>query len=75
MCLFRAFNTYAVKVLEGHPKYKRRKLKHHTIFYVQQHPLANTCDFYVYLNMVVFGVQPNCGVSVSAFILLYCRRL
>jgi hypothetical protein len=25
--------------------------------------------------MVAFGAQPNCGVSVSAFILFYCRCL
>jgi hypothetical protein len=30
MYLFRAFDTYVVKVLEGHPKGKCWKLKHHT---------------------------------------------
>jgi hypothetical protein len=68
---------YVVKVLGGHPKDGRRKLKHHTIFYVQQQPPDNTCDFYVYLNMVAFRAQLNCdvSVSVSAFILFYCRCL
>jgi hypothetical protein len=75
MCLFKAFDTYVVKVLRGHPKDGRRKLKHHTIFCVQQQSPGNTCGFYVCLNMVVFGAQPNCGVSVSAFILLYCQHL
>jgi hypothetical protein len=72
MFLFRAFDTYVVEVLEGHPKGKCRKLKHHTTFYVQQQPPDNICGFYICLNMVAFGVQPNCGINVSAFILLYC---
>jgi hypothetical protein len=66
---------YVVKVLGGHPQRGRQKLKHHTIFCIQQQPPGNTCGFYVCLNMVTFGAQPNHGVSVSAFILLYCRRL
>jgi hypothetical protein len=70
--MFRAFDMYVVKVLRGHPKDGRLKLIHHTIFCVQQQPPGNTCGFYVCLNMVVFGAQPNCGVSVSVFILLYC---
>jgi hypothetical protein len=72
MFLFSAFDTYVVKVLGGHPQHGCRKLKHDTIFCVQQQPLGNPCDFYVCLNMGVFGAQLNCGVSVSAFILLYC---
>jgi hypothetical protein len=73
MFLFRAFDTYVVKVLGGHPQGGCRKLKHHTKFYVKQQPPGNTCGFYVCLNMVVFRAQPNYGVSVnvSAFILLY----
>jgi hypothetical protein len=66
---------YAVKVLGGHPKDKRRQLKHHTTFCVQQQALDNTCGFNVCLNMVAFEAQPSCGVSVSAFILLYYRCL
>jgi hypothetical protein len=61
-----------VKVLGGHPKDKRRQLKPHTTFCVQQEALGNTCDFLVSINMVAFGAQPNYVVSVSAFILLYC---
>jgi hypothetical protein len=75
MFLFRAFNMYVVKVIEGHPKDKRRQLKHYTIFYIQQQAPNNTYDFYVCLNMVVFRAQPNYGVSVSIFILLYYRYL
>jgi hypothetical protein len=71
MFLFRAFDTYMIKVLGGHPKEKRRWLKHHTIFCVPQQALGNTCGFHVCLIMVVFGVQPNCNVRISAFILLY----
>jgi hypothetical protein len=75
MCLFRTFDTHMVKVLRGHPQDGRRKLKHHTTFYVQQQPLGNTCNFYVCINMVTFGVQPNYSVSVSTFILCYCQCL
>jgi hypothetical protein len=75
MFLFRPFDTYVVKVLEGHPKGKHLQLKHHTTLCVQQQPLSNTCSFYVCLNMVAFGAQPNYGVNVSTFILLYCRRV
>jgi hypothetical protein len=63
---------YVIKVLGGHPKDKRRQLKHHTTLCVQQQALCNTCGLHVCLNMVAFGAQLNCGVSVSAFILLYC---
>jgi hypothetical protein len=72
MFLFRAFDMYVIKVLGGHPKDKRRQLKHHTTLCVQQQALCNTCGLHVCLNMVAFGAQLNCGVSVSAFILLYC---
>jgi hypothetical protein len=69
MFLFRGFDLYVVKVLGVHLKDKRWYLKHHTIFYVQQQAPGNTCDFHVCINMVAFGAQPNCAVSVSAFIL------
>jgi hypothetical protein len=62
---------YVVKVLGGQPKDKHRQLKHHTTFYVQQQAPDNTYNFHVCLNIVIFGAQPNCGVSVSAFILFY----
>jgi hypothetical protein len=75
MFLFMAFDLYVVKVLEGHSKDKCRQLKHHTTFCVQQQALCNTCSFHVCINMVGFGEQPNCGVSVSSFILLCCRCL
>jgi hypothetical protein len=72
MFLFMAFeNTYMVKVLGGHPKEKRRGLKHHTTFYVPQQDPDNTCGFHVWLSMVIFGAQLKCNVYVSAFILLY----
>jgi hypothetical protein len=64
-----------VKVLGGYPKDKHQQLKHHTSFCIQQQASGNTRGFLVCLNMVPFGVQPNYGVSVSAFILLYCRCL
>jgi hypothetical protein len=75
MFLFRAFDLYVVKMLGGHPKDKHWHLKHHTKFCIQQQALGNTWVFYFCFNMVVFGMQPNCGVSVSAFILLYCQCL
>jgi hypothetical protein len=75
MFLFRDFDMYVVKVLGGHSKDKRRQVKHHTIFCIQQQDLGNTCGLHVYLNMVAFRVQLNCCVSVNAFILLYCRCL
>jgi hypothetical protein len=71
MFLFRAFDTYVVKVLAGHPKGKCQKLKHYTTFKVKQQTTGNTCVFYVCISMVAFGSQPNCAASVSAFILLY----
>jgi hypothetical protein len=75
MFLFRAFDMYVVKVLGGHPKDKCRYHKYHTTFCVQQQAPDNTCGFHVFLNMVAFGVQPNCSISVSAVILLYCQSL
>jgi Ulp1 family protease len=72
MFLFRAVDMYMVKVIGEHLKDKHRQLKHDTRFCVQQQAPGDTCGFYVCLNMVVFGAQPNCGVSVNAFILLYC---
>jgi hypothetical protein len=66
---------YIIKVLGGHPKNKYRQLKYHTIFYIQLQAPGNTCDFHVCLNMIAFGAQLNCGVSVSAFILLYYQCL
>jgi hypothetical protein len=71
MFLFRAFDTFMVKVLGGHPKDKRQELKHHITLKVKQQPLGNTCVFFVCIIMVAFGSQPNCAISVSAFILLY----
>jgi hypothetical protein len=32
---------------------------------VRQQPSSNASDFYIYINMLVFGVQLNCQVSVS----------
>jgi hypothetical protein len=66
---------YMVKMLGGHPKDKRRQLKYHTIFCVQEQALGNTYGFHVCLNTIAFETQPNCGVSVSAFILLYYQCL
>jgi hypothetical protein len=59
---FMAFDSYVVKVVGGHPQGKRRKLKHPTTFGVQQQPLQHM--------QLLFLLK--CGVSVSAFILLYC---
>jgi hypothetical protein len=75
MFLFMAFYMYLVKVLGGHTKDKRRRLKHHTRFCIQQQAPGNTCGFHVCLNMVAFGAQANYDVSVSAFILLYYQCL
>jgi hypothetical protein len=77
MIPFRAFDMYMMKVLGRHPQGGHRKLKHHTTFCIQQQPPGKTCDFYVSLNMVAFGAQPNCGVNVkvSAFILFYCPHI
>jgi hypothetical protein len=55
MFLFRAFDTYVVNVLGGHPKEKHRELKHHTTICFPQQALGNTSDFHVYLSMIVFG--------------------
>jgi hypothetical protein len=55
MFLFRVFDMYVVKVLGEHPKDKRRQLKYHTAFCIQQQALGNTYNFHVYLNMVAFG--------------------
>jgi hypothetical protein len=49
MFLFRAFDTYVVKVLGGHPKVNHQALKHHTTFCVKQQPLDNICGFFVYI--------------------------
>jgi hypothetical protein len=75
MFLFKAFDTYVVKLLGGHQQGKCLKLKHHTTFYVKQQSPDNTCGFFICLNMVLFGAQSNYGVFISAFILLHCRRL
>jgi hypothetical protein len=64
------FDMYVVKVLGGHPKDKRRQLKYYTTFYIQQQAPSNTCGFHICLNMIAFGAQLNCGISISAFILL-----
>jgi hypothetical protein len=52
MFLFRAFDTFVVKVDGGHQPGKRRMLKHHTIYHVKQQPpgthvassFASTCS-------------------------------
>jgi hypothetical protein len=75
MFVFRAFDTYVIKVLGRYLKENRRWLKHHTTFCVPQQAPGNICDFHVCLSMVVFGVQPNCNVCVSVFILFYYRCL
>jgi hypothetical protein len=75
MFLFMAFDLYVVKVLGRHPKDKCSQLKHQTTFCIEQQAPGKTCGFHVCINMVAFGAQPNCTVSVSAFILLYCRCL
>jgi hypothetical protein len=59
MVHFRDFDRYMVKVLGGHPKDGRQKIKYHTTFCVQQQPLGNTCGFYVCINMVTFGVHKH----------------
>jgi hypothetical protein len=68
MFLFRAFDTFVVKVDGGHQPGKRRVLKHHTTYHVKQQPLYNSCDFFVCINMLCFGSQPFTNVSVSPFI-------
>jgi hypothetical protein len=66
--LFRAFDTFAIKVDGGHQPGKRRVLKHHTTYHVKQQPLGNSCGFFVCINMLCFGSQPFTNVSVSPFI-------
>jgi hypothetical protein len=64
-----AFGTYMVKLLGGHPKGKRQKLKYHTTFKVKQQSLGNICGFFICISIVAFGSQLNCVVSVNALIL------
>jgi hypothetical protein len=66
--VFRAFDTFVIKVDEGHQPGKRRVLKHHTTYHVKQQPLGNTCGFFVCINMLCFESQPFTNVSVSPFI-------
>jgi hypothetical protein len=54
---------------------QHRKHKYHTTLCVKQQPSGNTCDFFVCISMIAFGVQPNCSVSVNAFILFYYQYL
>jgi hypothetical protein len=68
MFLFRAFDTFVVKVDGGHQPGKRRVLKYHTTYHVKQQPPDNSCDFFVCINMLCFGSQPFTNVSVSPFI-------
>jgi hypothetical protein len=66
--LFRAFDTFVVKVDGGHQPDKRRVLKHHTTYHVKQQHLGNSCSFFVCINMLCFLSQPFTNVSVSLFI-------
>jgi hypothetical protein len=68
MFLFRAFDTFVIKVDGGHQPGKRRVLKHHTTYHVKQQPPGNSCGFFVCINMLYFGSQSFTNVSVSSFI-------
>jgi hypothetical protein len=68
MFLFRAFDTFVIKVDGGHQPGKRQVLKHHTIYHVKQQPPGNSCGFFICINMLCFGLQPFTNVSVSPFI-------
>jgi hypothetical protein len=68
MFLFRALDTFVVKVDGGHQPGKYRVLKHHTTYHVKQQPLGNSCGVFVYVNMLCFGSQPFTNVSVGPFI-------
>jgi hypothetical protein len=68
MFLFRAFDTFVVKMDGGHQPGKHRVLKHHTTYHVKQQLSGNSCGFFVCINMLCFGSQPFINVSVSPFI-------
>jgi hypothetical protein len=68
MLLFRAFDTYVIKLLGEYPQGKRHKVKHHTTFKVKQLSPGNTCGFFVCISMLAFGSHLDCVVSVSSFI-------
>jgi hypothetical protein len=68
MFMFRAFDTFVIKVGGGHQPGKRRVLKHHTTYHIRQQPSGNSCGFFVCINMPYFGSQPFTNVSVSPFI-------
>jgi hypothetical protein len=68
MFLFRAFDTFFVKVDGGHQSGKRRVLKHHTTYHIKQQPPGNSCGFFICISMLCFGSQPFTNVSVSQFI-------
>jgi hypothetical protein len=68
MFLFRAFDTFVIKVDGGHRLGKCRVLKHHTTYHVKQQPPGNSCSFFVCINMLCFGLQLFTNVNVSPFI-------
>jgi hypothetical protein len=68
MFLFRAFETFVIKVDGGHQPGKHRVLKHHTTYHAKQQHLCNSCGFFIFINMLCFGSQPFTNVSVSPFI-------
>jgi hypothetical protein len=75
MFLFRAFDTFVVKVDGGHQPGKRRVLKHHTTYHIKQQPPGNSCGFFICINMLCFRSQPFTNVSVIHLYVLYCRHL
>jgi hypothetical protein len=68
MFLFRAFDTFVIKVDGGHQPSEHRVLKHHNTYHVKQQPPDNSCGFFVCINMLCFGLQPFTNVGVSTFI-------
>jgi hypothetical protein len=68
MFMFRAFDTFVIKVDGRHQPGKRQVLKHHTTYHVKQQPPGNSCGFFICINMLCFGSQPFTNVSVSLFI-------
>jgi hypothetical protein len=37
---------------------------------VRQQPSGNACDFFICINMIVFGAQLNCKVSVFTYFIV-----
>jgi hypothetical protein len=68
MFLFRSFDTFVIKVDEGHQLGKRLVLERHTIYHVKQQPPDNSCGLFACINMICFGSQSFTNVSVSSFI-------